>query len=95
MYPPRRSGLPSSESAFPKMNPAPPRAGAKGIKRNLSSLGAEKILYVSCNPATLARDLSALARHGYKFTLFNLSTYFLTPSATLRPWQRLPDNTAS
>ena len=47
----------------------PPRAGAKAIDRDLASLGAEKILYVSCNPTTLARDLSALARHGYKLTL--------------------------
>jgi 23S rRNA (uracil1939-C5)-methyltransferase len=46
----------------------PPRAGAKGVDRDLASLSAEKILYVSCNPATLARDLSALARHGYKLT---------------------------
>ncbi|MGB7948486.1 MAG: class I SAM-dependent RNA methyltransferase [Candidatus Binatia bacterium] len=44
----------------------PPRAGAKGIDLGLASLGAEKILYVSCNPATLARDVAALARHGYK-----------------------------
>ena len=51
---------------FSKIILDPPRAGAKGIERNVSSLGAETILYVSCNPATLARDLSVLARHGYK-----------------------------
>ena len=54
---------------FSKIILDPPRAGAKGIERNLISLGAEKIIYVSCNPATLARDLSALARHGYRLTL--------------------------
>jgi 23S rRNA (uracil1939-C5)-methyltransferase len=53
---------------FSKIVLDPPRSGAKGIERNLASLGAEKILYVSCNPATLARDLSALTRHGYKLT---------------------------
>jgi 23S rRNA (uracil1939-C5)-methyltransferase len=53
---------------FSKIILDPPRAGAKGIEHNLASLGAQKILYVSCNPATLARDLSALARHGYKLT---------------------------
>jgi 23S rRNA (uracil1939-C5)-methyltransferase len=53
---------------FSKIILDPPRSGAKGIERNLASLGAEKILYVSCNPATLARDLSALTRHGYKLT---------------------------
>jgi 23S rRNA (uracil1939-C5)-methyltransferase len=47
----------------------PPRAGAKGIDGGLASLGAEKILYISCNPATLARDVAALARHGYKLAM--------------------------
>jgi 23S rRNA (uracil1939-C5)-methyltransferase len=54
---------------FSKIILDPPRAGAKGIDRDLASLSAQKILYVSCNPATLARDLSALARHGYKLTV--------------------------
>jgi 23S rRNA (uracil1939-C5)-methyltransferase len=54
---------------FSKILLDPPRAGAKGIERNLALFGAETILYVSCNPATLARDLAALARHGYKLTL--------------------------
>jgi 23S rRNA (uracil1939-C5)-methyltransferase len=51
---------------FSKIILDPPRAGAKGMERNLALFGAEKILYVSCNPATLARDLAALAGHGYK-----------------------------
>ena len=54
---------------FTKIVLDPPRAGAKGIVRHLASLGAEKILYISCNPATLARDLGALAARGYKLTL--------------------------
>jgi len=44
----------------------PPRAGAKGLEAELASLGAAKLLYVSCDPATLARDLAALAKHGYR-----------------------------
>jgi 23S rRNA (uracil1939-C5)-methyltransferase len=51
---------------FPKIILNPPRSGAKGLEDDLASLGAEKILYVSCNPATLARDLSALAAKGYR-----------------------------
>jgi 23S rRNA (uracil1939-C5)-methyltransferase len=43
----------------------PPRAGAKGIAPDLALLRADKILYVSCNPTTLARDVAALAQYGY------------------------------
>ena len=53
---------------FSKIILDPPRAGAKGIDRSLAALGAAKILYVSCNPATLARDLAALVGQGYKLT---------------------------
>jgi 23S rRNA (uracil1939-C5)-methyltransferase len=51
---------------FTKIVLDPPRAGAKGIDRELAALGAERIIYVSCNPPTLARDLSALSTRGYK-----------------------------
>ncbi|HVO94181.1 MAG TPA: hypothetical protein VMT22_15125, partial [Terriglobales bacterium] len=51
---------------FTKIVLDPPRAGAKGIETDLAAFGAEKILYVSCNPTTLARDLAALVKHGYK-----------------------------
>ena len=61
--------LAKQRERFSKIILDPPRAGARGIDRGLASLGAEKILYVSCNPATLARDLSALARRGYKLTM--------------------------
>jgi 23S rRNA (uracil1939-C5)-methyltransferase len=51
---------------FSKIVLDPPRAGAKGIERDLAVLGADKILYVSCNPTTLARDVSGLSKHGYR-----------------------------
>jgi 23S rRNA (uracil1939-C5)-methyltransferase len=51
---------------FSKVVLDPPRAGAKGIEADLAALGAAKIIYVSCNPTTLARDLAALDKHGYK-----------------------------
>jgi len=51
---------------FSKIVLNPPRSGAKGLAGDLAALGAEKILYVSCNPSTLARDLAALANKGYR-----------------------------
>ena len=54
---------------FTKVVLDPPRAGAKAIERDLASLNAEKIFYISCNPTTLARDVSGFAKHGYKLTM--------------------------
>lgn len=50
---------------FTKIVLDPPRPGTPGIQADLAALAADKILYISCNPATLARDLSALAKQGY------------------------------
>ncbi len=44
----------------------PPRAGAKGMMPQLASLSPERIVYVSCHPAALARDAGILAQYGYK-----------------------------
>jgi tRNA/tmRNA/rRNA uracil-C5-methylase (TrmA/RlmC/RlmD family) len=45
----------------------PPRAGLPGdTAEQLAALEPERFVYLSCDPATLARDLSVLAFHGYR-----------------------------
>jgi 23S rRNA (uracil1939-C5)-methyltransferase len=45
----------------------PPRAGfhPKALSA-LAALGPARIVYVSCNPSTLARDVGDLVRRGYR-----------------------------
>lgn len=44
----------------------PPRAGAEEQARELAKSSVAKIAAVSCNPVTLARDLSIILKGGYK-----------------------------
>lgn len=44
----------------------PPREGARGIGPALRDLGIPRAVYVSCDPATLARDLRACVEAGYR-----------------------------
>jgi len=46
----------------------PPRSGAREIIPHLGRMGVERIVYVSCHPATLARDAGQLV-HEEGFTL--------------------------
>ncbi|MFT5260106.1 MAG: 23S rRNA (uracil1939-C5)-methyltransferase [Saprospiraceae bacterium] len=59
-------GLPAS--GFNKLLLDPPRSGAQLIiSEYVPILKPERIVYVSCNPATLARDANILVNHhGYK-----------------------------
>ena len=51
---------------FTKILLDPPRSGAIEIIPQIAALGASKIVYISCNPATLARDSAALVAAGYR-----------------------------
>ena len=45
----------------------PPRAGSdEAFLSSVVTLSPKKVVYVSCNPETLARDLRYLTKHGYK-----------------------------
>jgi len=55
-----------ASGGFNKILLDPPRSGAFEVLSQLADLGAERIVYVSCNPATLARDAGELVhKHGY------------------------------
>ena len=44
----------------------PPRTGAIAIMQSLAESNAGRIVYVSCDPATLARDAKVLAKSGWQ-----------------------------
>jgi len=55
----------------------PPRSGAMEVIERLPELQPKRIVYVSCNPATLARDSDVLVhKHGYKLTAAGVMDMF-------------------
>ena len=55
----------------------PPRAGlGEAAARSLAQVRAPRITYVSCNPATLARDLGVLVAAGWRVDELNLIDLF-------------------
>lgn len=55
----------------------PARAGiAPKTLGKIIDLGAQRMVYVSCNPATQARDIEQLAQAGYKLKKFSLVDQF-------------------
>ncbi|NLO79652.1 MAG: 23S rRNA (uracil(1939)-C(5))-methyltransferase RlmD [Xanthomonadaceae bacterium] len=61
------SGLPWMQRRYDKLLLDPARSGAAEAVPHIARLGAGRIVYVSCNPATLARDAGMLVHdHGYR-----------------------------
>ncbi len=68
----------------------PPRGGAQRLAERLAAQGPARVLYVSCDPATLARDAAILAAGGYRlrrvqpFDLFPRTAHVETVAEFLR-----------
>jgi len=72
---------PWAKAGFNKILLDPPRSGAFEVLHQLAALGAERLVYVSCNPATLARDAGELVnKHGY--TLVSTGVMDMFPHTT-------------
>ncbi|PHM61696.1 23S rRNA (uracil(1939)-C(5))-methyltransferase RlmD [Xenorhabdus ishibashii] len=56
---------PWAAQGFNKVLLDPARAGAAGVMAHIVKLAPEKVVYVSCNPTTLARDSKVLLEAGY------------------------------
>jgi len=55
----------------------PPRAGLGAeAAQVLARIGAPQLVYVSCDPTTLARDLAILTRGGYRIDTIDLIDLF-------------------
>ncbi|NVD07488.1 23S rRNA (uracil(1939)-C(5))-methyltransferase RlmD [Vibrio sp. JPW-9-11-11] len=70
------SGLPWADEKFDKILLDPARAGASGVIEQISTLGASRVVYVSCNPATLARDSHSLLKQGYRLQKLGMLDMF-------------------
>lgn len=57
---------PWASRGFDKVLLDPARAGAAGVMQHIIKLSPGRVVYVSCNPATLARDSEALLSAGYQ-----------------------------
>ena len=66
-----------SDRRYHKILLDPPRSGALEIVRQMPVFRAARIVYVSCNPATLARDAGELVHNGgYRFTYAGIMDMF-------------------
>ena len=68
---------PWMRQSFNKILLDPPRSGAEALVRSLAKTRAERVVYVSCHPATLARDAGILSRtQGYRLEAAGIADMF-------------------
>ena len=65
-----------AKQTFDKILIDPPRAGALVVANYLHHFNPERIVYISCNPATLARDAGVLSKHGYQIEVSGVIDMF-------------------
>lgn len=72
------SAAPTADLVIPDLIVVdPPRAGlGERVARTLAISGAPRVVYVSCDPATLARDLAAFVSGGYRIEQVHLVDLF-------------------
>ncbi|MDP2228212.1 MAG: 23S rRNA (uracil(1939)-C(5))-methyltransferase RlmD [Moraxellaceae bacterium] len=89
------SGQPWARQGFDRLLIDPPRSGAEEVVKYLPKFGAKRIVYVSCNPATLARDAGLLKEAGYRLVkagvmdMFTHTTHVVSIAVfekTCAPW---------
>jgi 23S rRNA (uracil1939-C5)-methyltransferase len=71
------TGRPWFRAGFDAVLIDPPRSGALEILPLVAGCGARRLVYVSCNPATLARDAGELVRaHGFRLQAAGIADMF-------------------
>lgn len=67
---------PWAAQGFDKVILDPARAGAAGVMPHIVKLAPTRVVYISCNPATLARDSKVLLAAGYRLTRVRMLDMF-------------------
>ncbi|MFG6666368.1 23S rRNA (uracil(1939)-C(5))-methyltransferase RlmD [Halomonas sp. HNIBRBA4712] len=69
-------GLLSTRDAFDAVVLDPPRDGAEAVCRALKQKRVARVAYISCDPATLARDAALLTAQGYRIRAVAVADMF-------------------
>nr|NIQ96390.1 23S rRNA (uracil(1939)-C(5))-methyltransferase RlmD [Desulfuromonadales bacterium]NIR33771.1 23S rRNA (uracil(1939)-C(5))-methyltransferase RlmD [Desulfuromonadales bacterium]NIS42455.1 23S rRNA (uracil(1939)-C(5))-methyltransferase RlmD [Desulfuromonadales bacterium] len=56
----------SAEEPFDTVVLDPPRSGAYAVAREIAEVKPQQVIYISCDPPTLGRDINLLLHNGYR-----------------------------